>query len=80
MTTVNYGGRYPDTLWSLVSTLASMCAIQFAIATTNHLLFQALTRHLPRRATARQFSRSYPSPTVAPNLGPSSPITDDEVS
>ncbi|XP_033606126.1 inactive rhomboid protein 1 isoform X3 [Cryptotermes secundus] len=39
----------------------------------------ALTRHLPRRATARQFSRSYPSPTVAPSLGPSTPITDDEV-
>jgi hypothetical protein len=63
-----------------VRCLASMYAIQFAIATTNRFLFQALTRHLPRPATARQFSRSYPSPTVASNSGPSSPVTDDEVS
>jgi hypothetical protein len=44
-----------------------------------NLLFQALTRHLPRPATSRRFVRSYPSRVVAPNSGPSSPTADDEV-
>jgi hypothetical protein len=38
-----------------------------------------LSRHRPRPdSTSRQFSRSYPSSTVAPSPGPSSPVTDDE--
>ncbi|GFG40974.1 hypothetical protein Cfor_02952, partial [Coptotermes formosanus] len=39
-----------------------------------------LTRHRPRPAsTSRQFSRSYPSSTVAPSPGTSSPVMEDEV-
>lgn len=39
-----------------------------------------LTRHRPRPAsTSRQFSRSFPSSTVAPSPEATSPVTDDEV-